>query len=233
VKLFRWSPPGPYEVAFSTRLGGVSDAPFKSLNLGKLTRDRAEHVVENRRRLCREVAADPERLALNLQRHSAIVNRAQAGSRGVPGDGLWTDESGLPMLKLCADCVPVAVARTDGGHPALALLHAGWRGLLEGVVAAGVAALNGRTVAVVGPSIGPCCYEVGPEVAEPFAERFGGDVLHGRKLDLWTSAERALREAGCDAVERLDLCTACNPGLFFSYRRDGLTGVQGVIGYVA
>jgi YfiH family protein len=233
VKLFRWSPPGPYEVAFSTRLGGVSEAPFKSLNLGKLTRDRAEHVVENRRRLCHEVAADPERLALNLQRHSAIVNRAQAGSRGVPGDGLWTDERGLPMLKLCADCVPVAVARTGGGRPALALLHAGWRGLLEGVVAAGVAALKERTVAIVGPSIGPCCYEVGREVAEPFAERFGGDVLHGRKLDLWTSAERALREAGCDAVERLDLCTACNPRLFFSYRRDGLTGVQGVIGYVA
>ena len=233
MKLFRWNAPGPYEVAFSTRLGGVSDAPFESLNLGKLTRDRAEHVVENRRRLCNAVAADPELLALNFQRHSAIVNRAQACSRGVPGDGLWTDEPGLPMLKLCADCLPVAVARTDGDRRALALLHAGWRGLLEGVVAAGVAALQGRTAAIVGPSIGPCCYEVGPEVAAPFAERFGGDVLHGRKLDLWTSAERALREAGCITVERLDLCTACNPELFFSYRRDGLTGVQGVIGYVA
>jgi polyphenol oxidase len=233
VKLFRWDAPGPYEVAFSTRLGGVSDGPFESLNLGKLTRDNAEHVVENRRRLCNAVAAEPERLALNLQRHSAIVNRAQAGSRGVPGDGLWTDEPGLPMLKLCADCVPVAVARTDGERPALALLHAGWRGLLEGVVAAGAAALRGRTAAIVGPSIGPCCYEVGPEVAKPFAERFGGDVLHGRKLDLWASTERALREAGCDTVERLDLCTSCNPELFFSYRRDGLTGVQGVIGYVA
>jgi purine-nucleoside/S-methyl-5'-thioadenosine phosphorylase / adenosine deaminase len=189
-------------------------------------------VAENRRRLCRRLGADADKLALNLQRHSAIVNRAQAGGRGVPGDGLWSDEPGLPMLKLCADCVPIAVARTDGDRPALALLHAGWRGLLEGVVAAGVAVLQGPTAAIVGPSIGPCCYEVGPEVAGPFARRFGPDVLRGPKLDLWTSAERALQAAGCARVERLDLCTSCRPDLFFSHRRDGLTGAQGVVGLV-
>jgi copper oxidase (laccase) domain-containing protein len=75
---------------------------------------------------------------------------------------------------------------------------------------------------------------VGPEVAEPFGARFGRDVLRGRNLDLWTVSERALRDAGVTRVERLDICTACHPDLFFSYRRDGAkSGAQGVLGYVA
>ena len=227
---YRWDVRG-YDVAFSTRLGGVSEGPYQSLNLGKLTLDRAEHVEENRRRLCAEIGADVASLALNRQQHSATVNRAQAGSRGAPGDGLWTNDPGVAMLKLTADCVPIALACED--RPGLALLHAGWRGLLEGIVDAGVAALGGKLRAAVGPAIGPCCYEVGSEVAEPFRRRFGADVVTGRMLDLWTAAERALVEAGVATVERFDVCTSCNPGLFFSHRRDGgVTGRQGVIGVV-
>jgi YfiH family protein len=234
MNLLRWDAPGAYEVAFSTRQGGVSEGPFASLNLGRLTADRPEHVEQNRKLLCAALEADPDRLTMNRQQHAAAVNRAHAGRRGAPGDGLWTDEPGVPMLKVTADCVPIAVARTNGDTPALALLHAGWRGLLEGIVAAGLTALGGRTVAVIGPAIGPCCYEVGQEVAVPFAARFGAEVLRGRNLDLWTASERALHEAGCSKVERLDLCTACHPELFFSHRRDaGVTGRQGVIGYVA
>jgi hypothetical protein len=161
------------------------------------------------------------------------VNRAEAGERGKPGDGLWTDEPGLPMLKLTADCLPVALARTNG-QPGLALLHVGRLGLLEGIVSAGVAALGGRLAAVVGPGIGPCCYEVGPEIRDDYRSRFGPSVLHGRRLDLWTATEGALREAGVELIERSDLCTACHPELFFSHRRDaGRTGRQGVIGYIA
>jgi YfiH family protein len=235
VRLIGWDAPGPYEVAFSTRRGGVSEAPFDTLNLGRLTADDPDRVDENRRLLCAAAGADPERLALNRQVHAATVNRARAGRRGEPGDGLWTDERGLPLLKLAADCVPIAVARTNGAAPALALLHAGWRGLLEGIVAAGVAALgDARTAAIVGPAIGPCCYEVGAEVAEPFAARFGPTVLRGRNVDLPAAAELALQEAGVGSIERIDLCTACHPELFFSHRRDGaVTGRQGVLGYVA
>ena len=89
--------------------------------------------------------------------------------------------------------------------------------------------------AAVGPGIGPCCYEVGEEVAEPYRARFGPDVVTAeRRLDLWTAAERALREAGVQHVKRVDLCTACNPELFFSHRRDdGVTGRQGVVALVA
>jgi len=231
--VIHWEVSGAYVVAFSTRRGGVSEGPYESLNVGRLTDDDPERVAENRRRLCAEVGADPDRLAMNRQVHAATVNRAEAGRRGKPGDGLWTDESGLPMLKLTADCLPVALARTNG-QPGLALLHVGRLGLFEGIVAAGVAALGGRLAAVVGPGLGPCCYEVGPEIRDDYRRRFGPSVLRGGNLDLWTATEGALREAGIESIERTDLCTACHPELFFSHRRDaGRTGRQGVIGYIA
>ena len=233
--MIRWEDaPGPYEVAFSTREGGVSQGPYASLNLGRATADEPERVSENRRRLCAEVGAEPDALAMNYQHHSADVLRARAGSRDERGDGIWTDERGLPLLALAADCLPIVLARTNGSQPALALLHAGWRGLLEGIVPAGVSALGGGAVsAAVGPAIGPCCYEVGEDVAGRFRRAFGFGLYRDGRLDLWTAAERALRAAGCIRVDRVDLCTACSPERFFSHRRDeGLTGRQGVIGHI-
>jgi copper oxidase (laccase) domain-containing protein len=134
------------------------------------------------------------------------------------------------MLAFSADCLPIAVARTDGERR-LAVLHAGWRGLSEGIVAAGVEALGGgETGAVIGPAIGPCCYEVGEEVSSLFDE----DLTVNRHLDLWSAGERALVRAGVSAVERVDLCTHCHPDLFFSHRRSGRArGVQGVVGALA
>jgi YfiH family protein len=233
LPLFRWQGPGPYEVAFSTRLGGVSQGPFESLNLGRRTGDEVERVDENRRRLCSAVGADEERLALGFQQHSIDVNRAQAGARGTPGDSLWTDEPDLPMLALGADCALIALARANGAKPALAVLHAGWRGLLDGIVEAAARVIGGRTAAVIGPAIGPCCYAVQEDVAAPFRDRFGAHVAKNGKLDLWTAAEQAARAAGAAYVERIDLCTACNDDLFFSERRTGKPrGTQGVIGFI-
>jgi YfiH family protein len=191
-------------------------------------------VDENRRRLCAEVGAQPEALAMNYQHHSADVLRARAGSRGERGDGLWTEERGLPVLALAADCLPIALARANGAKPAVAVLHAGWRGLVGGIAAEGVKTLGGGLVAaMIGPGIGPCCYEVGEEVAAPFRRAFGMGLYRDGKLDLWGAAERALRAAGVARVDRVDLCTACNPDRFFSHRRDdGLTGRQGVLGVI-
>lgn len=228
--MITWEQPG-YVVAFTTRVGGVSEGPFASLNLGRLTQDRSENVDENRRRMCESVGAPVEALAFNRQVHSTLVHRAAAGDRGREGDGVWTDEPGVPLLAFAADCVPVALARTDGERR-LAVLHAGWRGLQGGILEVGVEALGdaAATAAAVGPAIGPCCYEVGPEVAELFDD----DLLRDGRLDLWTAAERRLRSAGVATVERVDLCTACHPELFFSHRRDrGVTGRQGVVGHLA
>jgi polyphenol oxidase len=232
LPVYRWSAPG-CEVVFSTRQGGVSDGPFESLNLGRRTGDDVTHVDENRRRLCALIGAEEERLTIGFQTHSTVVNRAEAGSRGVPGDGLWTDEPDTPMLAIGADCVLMALARMDGGPPALAVIHAGWRGLADGIVEATAQPLGTRLTAIVGPAIGPCCYEVGEDVASRFRARYGRNIVSNGKLDLWTAAERAARAAGATEVERLDLCTQCRPDLFFSERRTGRPrGTQGVLGLV-
>ncbi|MGH2995355.1 MAG: polyphenol oxidase family protein [Gaiellaceae bacterium] len=226
-------------MAFSTRLGGVSEGPFESLNLGILTTDEPERVVENRRRLCAAVGADPETATMAWQVHGGDVERAEP--RGIIErtvfercDGLWTEEPEQALVLLTADCLPVAICRANGA-PGLAVLHVGWRGLLEGIVEAGVRVLgNGPLAAAVGPGIGPCCYEVGEEVAAPSRDRFGDDVLAGRNLDLPEATERALRAAGVERVERVRRCTSCEPELFFSHRRDrGVTGRQGVVAFIA
>jgi polyphenol oxidase len=232
--LIPWEVDG-YVVAFTTRVGGVSDGPYASLNLGRKSGDDVDRVDENRRIACEEIGADVARLALNYQVHSTRVLRAEPAVRGEHADGLWTNEPALPILAMSADCLPIALARVGADEPAVAVLHAGWRGLLEGIVAAGADALGtGPLAAAIGPGIGPCCYEVGEEVAAPFRDRFGDDVVRESRLDLWTSAERALRTAGVARIDRFERCTVCEPETFFSHRRDaGRTGRQGVIAYVS
>ena len=231
MSIFRWDVEG-YAVAFTTRRGGVSEGPYWSLNLARRSGDDVAKVDENRRRVCAELGAEAERLAVNYQVHGTQVNRAQAGVRGTPGDGLWTDEPGVPVLALTADCVPVALVRTTGVRAA-AVVHAGRVGVLSGTLAEAVRVLGGRIAAVIGPAAGPCCYEVGKDVAAPYRARFGTRVLRGRKLDLWHAADAALHEAGVASVERVDVCTICNSDLFFSERRDGKPrGAQGVLAVV-
>ena len=232
--LIPWEPAGPYRIAFSTRRGGVSEGPYESLNLGRRTGDDVERVDENRRIVCSALGADAHDLALNFQMHSTIVNRAEAGVRGAAeGDALWTDEPGVPIAALAADCVPVALVRCEG-EPAVAVAHEGWRGVLAGVLENAVETLGGRLEAAIGPSAGPCCYEVGEEVARPYRERFGDAIMVGRNLDLWSAAEATLQAAGVDVVHRVDLCTICNPERLFSHRRTGKPrGVQGVVAVVA
>jgi len=239
VKLLPWEgAPGAYSVTFTTRVGGVSEGDFESLNLGILTDDDPDRVVENRRRLCNEVGADPRTATMAWQVHGGAVTEARP--RGIlertifdKCDGLWSDRPGQAMALVTADCYPVVLARSDG-TPGLCVLHVGWRGLLDGIASSGVSALGGESlVAMVGPGIGPCCYEVGEEVSGPFRDRFGEEVVVEGKLDLAEAAERALREAGVTSVERTGHCTACEPDLFFSHRRDrGRTGRQGVVAYI-
>jgi YfiH family protein len=239
MRLLRWDgAPAGVEVAFSTRDGGVSEGPYASLNLGILTEDEPTRVVENRRRLCTALGVDPERATMAFQVHGTRVTEARPTGVVTPGtdyeqcDGLWTDEPGQGLVLVTADCLPIALARTDGSR--LAVLHAGWRGLLSGIAEAGAAAVDGESVAAVGPGIGPCCYEIGEEVAAPFRERFGDDVAPNGQLDLPLAAARALEDAGVARVDRVGGCTACDPETYFSHRRDrGVTGRQGIVAALA
>ncbi len=224
-------------VVFSTREGGVSDGPFESLNLGLITDDAPANVVTNRTRLCALLGVDPAAGSMAYQVHGGRVDEAKALGLAAPGtrypacDGLVTSEPGRPLMLVTADCLPIALARRDGTR--LAVLHAGWRGLLAGIVAEGVKAVVGPVTAAIGPGIGPCCYEVGDEVIAPFRARFGDTVIRDQNLDLPGAAELALREAGVEEIERSPHCTACEPELFFSHRRDqGVTGRQGVLGVI-
>jgi YfiH family protein len=208
---------------FSTRLGGVSEPPFDTLNLGRLTGDPG--VRENRHRLAAALGIDPNGVLIGRQVHEAEVRRHEAPTEPsafaepVPGlpeaDGHATDRPGLVPLVFVADCLPVALSGARG----VAMIHCGWRGMAAGIVRRGVEEVA-ATAAAIGPSIGPCCYEVGDEVLAAFRS-LGDGVAAGRMLDLREVARRLLAETGVDRVEVSDLCTSCHPELFFSHRRDG------------
>jgi polyphenol oxidase len=236
---------GGARAAFSTRRGGVSEAPFEELNLGILTADDPGAVTENRRRLAIALGLDPEQVVFALQVHGTRLidhdegageslgsfvrhARTKEPRDGLPeADGHVVRRSGLAPLVFTADCLPVALYGPGG----LAMVHAGWRGLAGGILGSATEAVE-ATVAAIGPGIGPCCYEVGEEVLGSFAD-LGDGIASGRMLDLSEVAGRRLAEAGVGRIESAGLCTSCEPELFFSHRRDhGRTGRQAGIAWI-
>jgi len=237
-KSIEWEGDDRYQIVFTTRCGGTSVGPCESLNLGLLTDDDPASVFHNRQLACSDAGADATSASMSHQVHGPRVGRAEPTGIDAPADhprrdGCWSDVPGQAMLVLTADCLPIALYRSEG-TPAAAVIHAGWRGLLAGVIEAGVRELaSNNPCAAVGPAIGPCCYEVGESVARPFIERYGANVVDGSRLNLWEAAEWTLRAAGCTRVDRINRCTSCEPDTFFSHRRDhGITGRQGVIAFV-
>jgi YfiH family protein len=219
---------------FSTRRGGVSEGPYASLNLGRMTDDDLAAVDANRARLVAATGCGRERFIYGRQVHGATVRRAAdppSDARPVAAeDGQATVLRDHPALVFTADCLPVLLA-TDG---AVAAIHAGWRGLAADILAEGIAALReldgaGPVTALIGPGAGGCCYETGEEVHARFAHY---DARVGeRNLDLPAIAAAKLAEAGVERIHDVGLCTMCAGELFFSHRRDGgVTGRQaGVI----
>jgi hypothetical protein len=249
-------PPGPFHdfeghyaidlldarVVFTTRRGGVSTGPYLSLNLGLLTDDDPSAVGENRSTLESHVGSP---VSFVRQVHGTELahttasdarRRRRAGAGELPeADGQITTERGCAVAVLTADCLPVAVT----GAGAVAMLHAGWRGLAGGILEDGVAALravgaSGPLSAAIGPGAGPCCYEVGDEVHAAFADAPGG-VHHGGNLDLPAIARERLARAGVAEIHDIGLCTICSdPQLLFSHRRDrGVTGRQAGVAWLA
>lgn len=220
-------------VAFSTRQGGVSEGAYESLNLGLQTGDDADKVLENRRLLAQRLGLDAGAIASGRQVHETAIERWGAPpdprrhgfadpSADLPEvDGHTTARRGLALLVPVADCLPVALV----SQQRVAMVHCGWRGLAGGIVEHALTLFDAAPTAIVGPGIGRCCFEVGPEVLERFEDV--EDAADGRMLDLRRVAESRLLAAGATSVEHVDLCTSCRDDLFFSHRRDeGVTGRQ-------
>lgn len=242
--------PDPFRAVFTTRLGGESKGGFFSLNLDTRSEDDPAVVARNRARVAaladRKVVSPAQAHGLRVVGASEYLNEPL----GTPCDGLTihpTIDEGLAALLQFADCVPVVLC----SEVDLAVVHAGWRGLLGGVIQQGGRALMGAPgTAIIGPSIGPCCFAVADDVAAAFAARFGPAVVTGEggspegasldrgtvslRVDLWEAAAIALTELGIprDQVVNPRICTACNREFFYSYREEGsVTGRQGCLGW--
>jgi polyphenol oxidase len=223
----------PARAVFTTRRGGVSQGRYAELNLGSDRDDADAAVRANRLRVCDAVGLDARDVSLGRQVHGARVQLLDAPSRpglfagdlrGWPeGDALATRRPGVGLMVLGADCLPVVLWRRD--EPAVAAAHAGWRGLVAGVLAAAARALGRpeRVGAAIGPGIGPCCYPVSGEVRDRFAADFGPAVVRGPAVDLAAAARAALVAEGLpgSAITTVAACTSCEADRFYSHRRDG------------
>jgi YfiH family protein len=219
--------PAPFRHGFTTRAGGVSEPPFDSLNLGMKWGDSREAVEENRARVL--LASGARILVFVRQVHGARVVTVRGDDHpDEEADALCSDSPDLAVAVFVADCVPVLIV--DPGTGAFAAAHAGWRGTVAGVLRATVGALKADfgsrpadLRAALGPSIGPCCFEVGPEVAALFPAPVIRPGPHRPHVDLRAHQRRQLVELGLDPahIDVMDACTRCDPaGRFFSFRRD-------------
>jgi len=223
-----WPAPAGVKACVTTRAGGVSLAPFDSLNLGDHVEDSPEAVLENRRCLTAAFAIQPAWLR---QVHGVVVVEADPGQIA-EADGSWTDTPGIACTAMTADCLPALFCNKAGTRVAAA--HAGWRGLAAGVLDAAADSLDVAPADILvwlGPAIGPKAFEVGPEVREAFmqqlaqtAEAFVPSHNPGKFLaDIYQLARLRLAARGITAVYGGGLCTVTDPR-FFSYRRSPRTG---------
>jgi YfiH family protein len=242
-------------VAFSRRGGGRSRAPFASLNLAAHVGDDPGTVDANRSALMSALGLGRlrDRLTMSEQVHGTCVRAVSGATVGmgafaregspppIPAtDALLTTEESVPLMLCFADCVPVVLV-APGAVRGVAVVHAGWRGALDGIVREAVARLAAATgtraldiLAYVGPHIGGCHYEVGPELLTRFVDVFGAGVEADGRLDLGAAVSHGLAEAGVPSasVVRADVCTVESTESFYSYRAQGLTGRHGALACV-
>ena len=221
----------PFATAlYTTRAGGVSSGPYESLNLGPWTDDGPAAVAQNRDRLS---AAIERPLVQARQVHGTTVRvwDDDADLTEAPEvDAHVTTRTDIAPIVLTADCLPVVLSSESG----VAVVHAGWRGIVDGVLEAAIEQLRALGAeddtlhASIGPGAGPCCYEVGGEAKEQLKSH-----LVGNNADLKAAAGRRIANAGADSVQDVGLCTICDER-FFSHRRDnGVTGRQAGIAWRA
>jgi polyphenol oxidase len=202
-------------IFFFTRLGGVSEPPYGSLNVSKKVGDDPKAVDENLSVIRSAMSLRPAAWVRQIAGDN-VVRVCEPGFAG-EADALVTAESDLCPSVAVADCVPVALV----GEREVGIVHSGWRGTLSGVSGKAAHSLGGDLVqAYIGPSIRRCCYEVSTELASEFAAEFGEEVVSGRHLSLQDSIRVDLERAGV-GVNDLGLCSGCRPDLFYSHRKQG------------
>jgi len=226
-----WPAPPRVHACTTTRLGGVSEGPYASLNLAAHVGDDPEQVAENRRRLLQALRLPAMPLWLQ-QVHGTTVVNAVGAKPDCMADASYADREGAVCVVMTADCLPLLLCSDDGTR--VAAVHAGWRGLLEGVIENAVRALGSpgkRLLAWLGPAIGPGAFEVGDEVraafvaADPTAATAFVPSPAGRWLaDIYDLARQRLACVHVDAVYGGHWCTVGDAERFYSYRRDGVTG---------
>lgn len=220
--------------AISTRHGGVSPAPFNTLNLSINSGDTTSNVDANTKRLHDTLALDVSATVTASQAQAdqvAIVNLKQRGTRVQNVDALITDQPNLPLLLRYADCVPILLH--DPAHRAIGIVHAGWRGTVAKIAAKSVKAMQETfgsrardIIACIGPSIGPCCYEIGEEVtAKVRAALENADTLLTRHncsvhFNLWQANAMQMRNLGIEQIEIAEICTADHSDDFYSWRAE-------------
>lgn len=225
---------------FTTRIGGISHPPFAFLNLGRGVGDDPVAVASNRTAVLRVLGLETRHAIEAQQVHGtalAIVDAADHGRIIAGVDGLITADPTVVLSVHTADCVPVLFAAPARGI--VGVVHAGWRGIAAGVVDEAVRVIGkeftcprDEVLVALGPSIGPCCYEVDAPVIDHLRRLAWWQAVvspnaRGRwQLDLRAAIRSALVESGLhlDHIETLALCTKCRSDLFFSYRREGTTG---------
>lgn len=225
-----WPAPAGVHAATTLRTGGLSIGPYASLNPALHVGDDREAVLQNRR-LIRERLALPSEPVWLEQVHGNKIVRAGAVA-GVPqADAGYTDEPGVVCAVMTADCLPLLLCSADGER--VAAVHAGWRGLADGIIGNAVAALGRKDLLIwLGPAIGPERFEVGEEVhavfvqkSPAFAEAFKPHRPEGKWLaDIYRLARIELNALGVTSIYGGRFCTVAEPDRFFSYRRDAVTG---------
>ncbi len=220
----------------TTRGGGVSQAPYDALNLAQHVGDDAQAVAANRTALAAALALPATPCWLQQVHGSTVVDAGTTPPGSVSADGAFTTRPSVVCAVLTADCLPIVLAARDG--TALAVLHAGWRGLAGGIIEAGVAALPvdpGRLAAWLGPAIGAADYEVGAEVPAAFGEDYAGAfrlVRPGKyQADLYAVARLRLRWAGVSMIYGGGANTFQDPELY-SYRRDSVCGRMATLAWL-
>ncbi|MCR5757164.1 MAG: peptidoglycan editing factor PgeF [Selenomonas sp.] len=239
---------------FSARLGGISVQPYKGLNMALHVGDEADIVWENRKRFFQALGLKAEKLVTPQQVHGAAIQRVTSADAGrgakdyadaiADTDALITNEPGLPLMLCFADCVPVIFL--DPEKKAVGIAHAGWKGTVAQIARDTVLRMQAEfasepadILAGIGPSIGPCCFAVGEDVAEKFRTVFSsyadGIIMQQAGqyyVNLWEANRQQLLAAGLakEHIEMADTCTDCQHQWFYSYRADsGQTGRMAAI----